>query len=99
MEILAMITGVAAGKLYDPVIWIAAVIAAIIGFQRAAWWWPALLAVLVTAVTVAILSNWWDRIGVRNPELLALIGFAATVLISYAAYGAGRAVRALTARA
>ena len=76
LVITAMITGSAAGMLYDPVVWVAMLLAAIMGNARKHW-----LYLLPVALCVRLAIAWWTadykrRIGIDRQYIVghAIIG-------------------------
>ena len=89
--------GSAIGSLNDPLTWL--MIAIVAAFARLPWWVPLAVALLKTAVQVAIVWNWWGEIGIRSRWLSHAVTIAlASVLISDITYGIARATRSIVGR-
>jgi len=74
--------------------WVALIFAAMTGYNRASWWWPALIAVIFTISIVAINYSWWQDTGlIRHWPRFVFLGGFATFIMTYAAYGFGRGAR------
>jgi hypothetical protein len=93
----AIIAGSVVGKLYDPLAWLAMAVALGLGVSRHRSWTPLLLTVAATAVNIALVWSWWQETGIgwRNEAVLRIS--VAFLILSYAAYAAGRLLARLRA--
>jgi hypothetical protein len=68
-------------------------IALVLGLTRVRWWAPALLSVVFTAATVAVVHSWWIETGLihswQRGLTLIFIGYFATAFFGY---GIGRTI-------
>ncbi len=80
----AVLAGTIAGKLADPIAWIAILVGVLLGFHGKKVWSVLALAMLATGVNLAMVFPWWKQVGIAHqwPRRVSLI------LISFAILGA-----------
>jgi len=95
---LAILLGSLAAKLTDPVSWILLAAVILAGFLSARAFWPAIGAVVATALTVASVYSWWKELGVAHWQQRAMWMFFLYAVIAYAGFGIGLLVRRIAAK-